>query len=151
MSHCRLSIMVAIIGTMLAQSAATYAGRKAPVPPSRELEILDPGVDPLGQPTVVTRPAPGGPTQVTIPPTVIVHKYYYTGDRKFQGPMLPGGPTIIVVKHPKTGEQCHLEINMLPGAPKIVYTDHAIDYDYGKQHITLRFPCCGSPKVVYRK
>src|SRR5262245_125102 len=83
----------------------------APVPPDLEIEVLDPNVDPRGNPTVVTRPAAiptgmgaSGRVIVDIPPTVLVHRYYYTGDRSFQYKMLPGGPCIVVASHPKTGE-----------------------------------------------
>jgi hypothetical protein len=115
-----------------------------------EIEILDPGVDPLGNPAVLPIHQPGAETVVEIPPTVLVHKYYYTGDRKFQGPLLSGGSAIIVANHPKTGERCYIEAQMLPGAPKVIYTSRAIEYDYGKQGITLSFGCFGSPRIIYR-
>jgi hypothetical protein len=120
------------------------------------LLVIDPGVDPLGNPAVITKPGADGKLRVDIPPTVIVHRYYYTGDRNFQGPLLPGGPSIIVVNHPKTGERLYLEVQMLPGAPRVCYTGNCIEYDYGKQGITICFDHnllgkpCENPKIVYR-
>ena len=85
-----------------------------------------------------------------IPPAVLVHKYYYTGDRSFQAQMLPGGPSIIVVHHPKTGERCYIEAQMLPGAPRVTYTAHSIEYDYGENGITVYFGLFGTPTIKYR-
>ena len=31
---------------------------------------------------------------------------------------LEGGATIVVVNHPKTGERCYIDVQMLPGAPR---------------------------------
>ncbi|MCC7423435.1 MAG: hypothetical protein IT428_24425 [Planctomycetaceae bacterium] len=108
------------------------------VSPSDELQVLDPRVDSEGKPRAVIEPTPGGPV-VTIPPTIIVHRYYYTGDRKFQGPTLPGGPTILVVHHPRTGEQLNLTVQMLPGAPRIEYSRNEITYDFGRRKMTVDF------------
>jgi len=41
-------------------------------------------------------------------------------------------------------------MQMLPGAPRVIYTAHSIEYDYGKQGITICFPACCCPKVTYR-
>jgi hypothetical protein len=130
-----------------------------PVPPTLEIEVLDPGVDPRGNPAVLTRPTtvctptgPEGRLAVDIPPTVLVHRYYYTGNRTFQGPMIPGGPTIVVANHPRTMERLYVPVQMLPGAPRVTYTEHAIEYDYGSQAITITF-CwlTHRPKVDYRQ
>ena len=120
------------------------------VPPTLEIELLDPNVDPLGNPAVLTRPGPRG-LEVDIPPVVLVHKYYYTGDRSFQGPMLPGGPTILVFNHPATGARQYLEIQMLPGAPRVFYAKNAITYDYGPQAIIVSIGHHGKPSVTYRE
>jgi len=125
--------------------------RTAPVPPALEIEVLDPRVDPMGNPAVLTSPNVNGGLNVEIPPVVLVHRYYYTGDRSFQGPMLPGGPSIIVIHHPKTNEQIYLEAQMLPGAPRVVYTANSIEYDYGFQSMTLKFGHHGKPSIVYRQ
>lgn len=122
----------------------------ANVPPTQEIEILDPGVDPEGRPAVLIDRSSDGETTVDIPPVVLVHRFYYSGDRSFQGPMLPGGPSILVVNHPKTGERLYVEAQMMPGAPRVTYTRHGIEYDYGEHAVSLRFGLLGKPKVMYR-
>lgn len=128
-----------------------------PVPPTLEIEVLDPNVDARGNPAVLTKPfclptpfGPDGRVAVDIPPTVLVHRYYYTGNRSFVGPMLPGGPSIVVAHHPRTGERLYVSVMMLPGAPRVVYTSKEIEYDYGTQAIIICFGAC-HPKVVYRQ
>jgi hypothetical protein len=125
----------------------------APVPPTQEIEVLDPNVDPMGRPTVRVQPVVGadGIGRIDIPPTVLVHRFYYTGDRSFQGPMLPGGPSIIVVNHPNDGERLYIEVQMLPGAPRVIYTRHEIEYNYGVQSMILTFGAHGRPKISYRQ
>ncbi|MCI0703129.1 MAG: DUF1466 family protein [Planctomycetia bacterium] len=136
----------------------------APVPPTQEIEILDPNVDPTGQPTVVRSgfpianstdptlpalPAAIPQQQIDIPPAILVHRFYYTGNRSFQGPMLPGGPLIVSVNHPKTLERVYVPITMPPGAPRVIYTDDTIRYDFGPQSVSLIFGPCGNPRVQY--
>lgn len=120
------------------------------VPPTLEIEVLDPGVDPLGNPAVLVRRDEYGQMQVDIPPVVLVHRYYYTGDRSFQAQLLPGGPSIVVANHPRTGERCYVPVQMLPGAPRVTYTSSSIEYDYGETGITLHFKTHGSPTIKYR-
>jgi len=139
---------------MIAVGAAGVSGqaagaKPAAVPPGQEIEVLDPRVDPTGKPAVVLREL-DGQICVDIPPTVLVHRYYYTGDRSFQAQLLPGGPTMVGVSHPKTGQRCYIEVQMPPGAPKVTYCGHAIEYDFGRQGVTILFlPAC-RPRVVYR-
>lgn len=132
--------------------------RTVPVPPTLEIEVLDPNVDPRGNPAVLTRPAPvptpGGFEQtvvVDIPPTVLVHRYYYSGDRSFQAQLLPGGPCIVVASHPRSGERLYIPVQFPPGAPRVTYTDDSIEYDYGTQTVKVQFCCLLSdrPKVTY--
>jgi hypothetical protein len=123
----------------------------ANVPPTLEIEVLDPGVDPMGNPAVLLRN--GGAyddLEVDIPPVVLVHRYYYTGDRSFRGPMLPGGPSIIVVNHPSTGERCYIPVQMMPGSPRVTYTAHDIEYNYGTHAISVHFGWSGEPTIKYR-
>ena len=80
-----------------------------------------------------------GLDQIETPPTVIVHRYYYTGDRDFQGPMMQGGPTLITANDPATGEQTQIEALLPPGAPRITYRSDRIVYDYRDRAITVRF------------
>jgi hypothetical protein len=126
------------------------AGRQSRnVPPTDEIEVLDPSADPLGRPAVELHQTANG-LLVDIPPAVLVHKYYYTGDRSFQAQMLPGGPSIIVVNHPKTGERCYIDAQMLPGAPRVTYTSSCVEYDYGENGITVHFGLFGQPTIKYR-
>lgn len=138
------------VATIVAVHAAAAAGGDdvAIVPPVDELEILDPRVDPEGKPRAVIQPRPGR-LAVEVPPTVIVHHYYYTGDRNFQGPLVPGGPTILVVAHPVTGERLYVEVQMLPGVPRVTYRRKSITYDFGRRRMVVEFPLCGAPKVRY--
>lgn len=123
----------------------------APVPPTLEIAVLDPNADPLGNPAVRTRPGLAGGLEVDIPQTVLVHRYYYSGDRSFQAQLLPGGPCIVVVHHPKNGERLYIPVQMIPGAPRVHYTHRAIDYDYGHQGIRIEFALLtGRPRVEYR-
>lgn len=124
---------------------------KVAVPPALEIEVLDPNVDPLGNPAVVTTPGRDGKFLVDIPPAVLVHRYYYSGERSFQGPQIPGGPTILVMNHPRTGQRLYVETQMLPGAPRVKYTSSTIEYDYDSQAIILKFGHHGNPSVTYRQ
>ena len=91
--NTRLAMLTSLV---LALTATTARGEKpfAPVQPALEIEVLDPGVDPNGNPAVRLRDDGFGQMNVDIPPVVLVHRYYYSGDRSFQGPMLPGGPSM---------------------------------------------------------
>jgi hypothetical protein len=109
------------------------------VSPVDEITILDPGTDPEGKPSPLLYTGPGNQQQVDIPPTVIVHNYYYSGDRDFRGPVFTGGPSILVVNHPLSGERLYLPVQMLPGSPRITYRKQHIDYDFGEDRIRVRF------------
>lgn len=142
-----------LVGVALLIPACASVGTRhapLPVPPHLEIEVIDPGVDPLGNPSVRILAGNNERAQVDIPPTVLVHRYYYSGDRSFQGPLLPGGPTIAVVNHPVTGERCYLELQMMPGAPRVFYSARSIEYDYGSHSTFIRFPKYGCPQIVYR-
>lgn len=82
--------------------------------------------DPIGQ-------------RVTIPPTVHVHRYYYSGDREFQGPIIGGGPTMVVAQHPKTGKQMYVDVILPAGAPKIVHDRTGITYVFKDKRIFVKF------------
>ena len=125
--------------------------KAANVPPTLEIAVLDPNVDPQSRPAIKTKLDAVGNLQIEVPETVIVHRYYYTGDRSFQAQFLPGGPCIVTVNHPKTGERLYIPVQMTPGAPRVIYTSHSIEYDYGKHGISIRFCLlAGRPKVEYR-
>jgi hypothetical protein len=144
-------ILLIGLGLLALLTPSVRAAHRPPrnVPPTDEIEVLDPSADPLGRPAVELHQSAHG-LQVDIPPAVLVHKYYYSGDRSFQAQMLPGGPSIIVVNHPKTGERCYIEAQMLPGAPRVTYTSSCIEYDYGENGITVHFGLFGQPTIKYR-
>ncbi|MFO0899242.1 MAG: hypothetical protein U0836_17600 [Pirellulales bacterium] len=133
-------------------AAQAFGGEPKPanVPPDLEIEVLDPNADPLGRPAVKLEHGEHGQLEVDIPPTVLVHRYYYSGNRSFQAQFLPGGPTIIAVSHPRSGERCYLDAQMPPGAPRVTYTEHSIDYDYGTLGVTVVFSRLVKPRVIYR-
>jgi hypothetical protein len=152
-SHWTKWILVGMFAVTVGATAnVSRAGERkfAPVPPSLEIEVIDPGVDPNGNPAVLLERCADGTMQVNIPPVVLVHRFYYSGDRSFQGPMLPGGPSIVVANHPKTGERCYIPAQMMPGAPRVTYTGHAIEYDYGEHAVCVHFSAWGPPTVKYR-
>lgn len=110
------------------------------VSPSDELMVIPPKVDSLNLPRAVF--VPRGDSQhldIEVPPTVILHRYYYTGNRDFQAQMLPGGPSVIVARHPGTGEQIAIEAQLLPGAPRVYYTRREIRYVYAEKTIAVHF------------
>lgn len=145
----RLAVVVVLASCCCAARPAA-ALPPSNVPPTEEIEVLDPGVDPEGKPSIQLRRGDEGQLEVDIPPTVLVHRYYYTGDRSFQAQLLPGGPTIICVNHPKTGERCYVEAQMPPGAPRVTYCGSSITYDYGHGAVCLHFGLLGRPSVHYR-
>ncbi len=103
-----------------------------------DLVILDPGKHERGLPAVVLEAIEGG-QQIDIPPKVHVHRYYYSGDKVFQGPILQGGPTMVVASHPKTGERMYINAVLPPGAPRIAYTKASITYVYTDRRVEIQF------------
>jgi hypothetical protein len=112
---------------------------KPTVSPLEELEILDPAGDPEGKPRSIVKPGVNGLPQIEVPPTIIVHRFYYTGDRDFQGPMLQGGPMIFAANSPATGEQIYVDVLLPPGAPRIKYRRDRIVYEYRDRSLTVKF------------
>lgn len=145
-----LLVVSVVFATGECRQVCSAGEPNAKVPPAQEIEILDPGVDPLGNPAVQLKESKAGDTEVDIPPAILVHKYYYSGDRSFQAQMLPGGPVVVVANHPKTGERCYIPVQMIPGAPRVHYTAKGIEYDYGTRGITVHFGLFGGPTVKYR-
>jgi hypothetical protein len=54
------------------------------------------------------------------------------------------------MNHPRTGERLYIEAQLLPGAPRVIYTSCSIEYDYGKEGVKLTFGRIGPPMVSYR-
>jgi hypothetical protein len=92
-----------------------------------DLVVYDPGVHQQGLPSPQFKKSGKGLT-VEIPPAVHVHRYYYSGDKEIQGPLIRGGPTVVVANHPKTGERMYIDVMLPAGAPTIVYNKSGITY-----------------------
>jgi hypothetical protein len=129
--------------------AGDHRAKRLNIPPVQEIEILDPRVDPQGKPRAVPVSA-GDHLKIAIPETVLVHKFYYTGDRTFQGPSLTGGPTIVVATNPLTNEREYLPVVMPPGAPVVHYRRHSITYDFHTEAIVVSFRHCGRTYVTIK-
>lgn len=139
-SSRQLILLLAVAGLTLTPVYAEHHRRPVTVSPSDELQIIPPNVDSLGKPRVVMVPqGASGLLDIEVPPTVILHRYYYTGDRNFQAQMLPGGPTVVVARHPRSGEQIAIEAQLLPGAPRVYYTRNEIRYVYKEKTIAIHF------------
>ena len=139
----RIALFFLVIVTAVAAAPGT-------VPPTLEIEVIDPNAGPLGRPAVELGRDELGNLIVDIPPTLLVHRYYYTGDRSFQAQLLPGGPTIVVLSHPKTGERTYIDVQMPPGAPRVTYSSHYVKYDFGQTAVTVEFGLFGYVGVKYR-
>ncbi len=144
-------LAIAIVSGVGCLSTRTGPLRPAavPVPPSDEIEVLDPGQGSTHVPPVVTGVGEDGIQRVDVPPAVLVHRYFPTGDRSFQAQFLPGGPVIVAANHPKTLERVYVPVTLPPGAPRVTYAGKSIRYDYGPQSVTLTFGALGCPRVTY--
>ena len=141
-------VAVAAVGCMGSKHAFLRPA-SVPVPPSQEIEILDPAQGATGVPAVLLTGGTDGTQKVDVPPAVLVHRYFPSGDRNFQAQFLPGGPTIITANHPKTMERTYVLATMPPGAPRVTYQHRSIIYDYGPQSVTVTYGHHGSPTVTY--
>ncbi len=124
----------AACGLLFVGLFATTVQAQPRVPGLNELVVLDPGVHETGLPAVLVEDG-----QVEIPPTLHVHRYYYSGDKEFQAPILNGGPTIVVAKHPKTGKQAYIDVVLPAGAPLVAHTEHSITYVYTDRRVVVKF------------
>lgn len=77
--------------------------------------------------------------QAEIQPTLHVHRYYYNGDKEYQGPLLQGGPTVVSACHPRTGRRLYAQVNLPSGAPIIAYNEDSITYVYRDRRVVLSF------------
>ena len=141
-------LAVAAVGCM-GSKPAFLRPASVPVPPSQEIEILDPAQAASSVPAVVLTGGTEGTQKVDVAPSVLVHRYFPTGDRSFQAQFLPGGPTIISANHPKTMERTYVMATLPPGAPRVTYCHRSIIYDYGPQSVTVTFGHHGCPTVTY--
>ena len=106
MCRCYANVRLVILGLFaLACSAGSSAIAEHNLSPGlHDIVVYDAGAHAQGLPGINFREAGDG-LKVDIPPAVHVHRYYYSGDKEIQGPIVAGGPTIVVAKHPKTGQQ----------------------------------------------
>ena len=139
-----LCIWLGLVTTAVAVQPASTT-----VPPALEIEVIDAGVDPLGHPSVKFREEQGHPLQVDITPTILVLRYYYTGDREFQAQLLPGGPSILVVHDPICNEKRYVQVQLPPGAPRVAYTGRSIEFKYGFTSVEIKFRRFFGPSVEY--
>jgi hypothetical protein len=146
-SLCAAAALVTL-GVLTAQ-AGTGAGCGPNDPGLTDLVILDPHMDPNGLPAVHIN----NNRQVEIPPAVHVHRYYYSGDKEYQAPIITGGPTIVVARHPLTSDQLNIDVMLPAGAPLISYTAKSITYVYPHQRVVISFCRLLSckVKVIYVK
>ncbi|MCS7466835.1 hypothetical protein NZK35_09285 [Stieleria sp. ICT_E10.1] len=76
---------------------------------------------------------------VDIPPTLHIHRYFYDGDREYQGPIVLGGPTTVIANHPTTGERMYVDVTLPAGSPIIAYSSKCITYVYADRRVSIRF------------
>jgi len=100
-----------------------------------ELVILDPGIDETGLPAVLVNDE----NEADIPPTVHVHRYYYSGDKEFVAEYIDGGLTIVKAVHPVTGVHCEVRVVLPPGVPTIAYDNNSITYVYPDRRVKICF------------
>ena len=130
----------AILSVVLFGTARTGYAIEPQAPGLHDLVVYAPGTHERDLPGVrFEQDLETGEQMVEIPPTVHVHRYYYSGDKEIQGPILQGGPTIVVARHPKTGEQLHIDVVLPAGAPRIAYDKHGITYVYPDRRIAIHF------------
>jgi len=128
---------------------AIQAGATEPrVAGLNELVILDPGANPQGLPAVKVRTSADGKTDIDIPPTIHVHRYYYCGNKEYQGPIITGGPTVVVANNPWTGERMYIDVMLPAGAPIIAYDKGGITYVYQNTRVFIAFSCLCREKAV---
>lgn len=132
---CRAAVLLPAIFCL--RLAPALAGE--PIAPGlHDLVVLDPGAHERGLPAVEIDELEGG-MKIDIPPTVHVHRYFYSGDKIYQGPIINGGPTVVVANHPKTGQRMYIDVQLPAGAPRIAYNKHRITYVYTDQRVEVKF------------
>ena len=115
-----------------------------------DLVVLDPGAHERGLPAVKLEPDREG-LEIDIPPTVHVHRYYYCGDKEIQGPIISGGPTVVVANHPKTGKRMYIDVVLPAGAPRIAYSKRCITYVYPDKRVEVTFRSLAPYSAVVRQ
>ncbi len=132
----------------------TFSSPTAPIKtmPANAIVVLDPGVDPRGEPRPVLRQTStvdGKGFEVEIPETVHIHRYFPCGSREFQAQYFAGGPTVVVARHPYTNEQMYIDMVLPPGYPKMKYAEEMIEYKFTEESFGIHFEKCGSVTTSY--
>lgn len=132
---CRFALCFLTLVSLLSAVGSPARAGKRRTTGLNELVVMDPGVNETGLPKISLQKD----GTIKIPPTVHVHRYYYNGDKEYQGPFGHGGPTIIVACHPKTGKRLYIKAQLPPGAPVISYSEHDIEYAYPHRKVIIKF------------
>lgn len=140
------------IGKKVGKSASLLRTTNKIMPPNA-IVVLDPGVDPKGEPRPILRRADSATDELTveIPETVHVHRYFPTGPCEFQAQYFAGGPTIVCAKHPYTNERVYVHIDLSPGFPKVKYDENEIEYKYPEESFSIHFEHCGDVTTSYSR
>lgn len=77
--------------------------------------------------------------QIEIAPAIHVHRYYFNGNKEYQGPFVVGGPTVIVANHPRTNERLYMSAQLPSGYPSIAYDRNSITYVYPERRVEISF------------
>lgn len=134
----RLLCIIALLLAFAYLPDCSLWGQEPAAPGLHDLVVFDPGVHERGLPSPQFDRAGNGLT-VDIPPAVHVHRYYYSGDKEIQGPIINGGPTIVVASHPKTGKRMYIDVTLPAGAPRIAYNKSCITYVYPHKRVAVTF------------
>jgi hypothetical protein len=121
-------------------SVGNVSAQEPTVAGLNDLVVYDPGAHERGLPSPqFVQTEYGDGLRVDIPPAIHVHRYYYSGDKEFQGPIINGGPTVVVANHPKTGERMYFDVVLPAGAPRIAHNKHSITYIYPDKRVAVKF------------
>ena len=74
-----------------------------------------------------------------IAPTIHFHRYFYSGDKTYQGPRIEGGPTTVVLRHPSTRKRMEIDVMLAPGTPEISYSRWSVTYIYPSHRTKILF------------
>ena len=138
-----------------AKASKTISSALAPskILPPGAIEVLDPGVDPKGEPRAILRKA-GTDSEgftVEVPETVHIHRYFPAGTCEFQAQYFAGGPTIVCARHPYSYEMVYVHIELAAGYPKVRYEDDKIEYKYTEESFSIHFEKCGGVTTCHNQ
>lgn len=121
--------------------------------PMDAIVVLDPGVDPRGEPRPILRESETAKNRliVEIPESVHIHRYFPTSPCEFQAQYFAGGPTIICARHPATNQQVYISLDLARGWPKVRYDEDEIEYRYPEESFTIHFEKCGDVSTSYSR